>query len=116
MRGLNARLPEHVVVTGGMAGDGARFARTWVLASGKPQSDAVVAVGLYGPSLRITHGSQGGWDAFGPERKVTASQGNVLYALDGRPALELYKAYLGERASELPSSGLLFPLPRFATR
>ncbi|HEY1558224.1 MAG TPA: FIST N-terminal domain-containing protein [Kofleriaceae bacterium] len=110
VRGLNARLPEHVVVTGGLAGDGARFARTWVLADGKPQIDTVVAVGLYGPSLRVTHGSQGGWDAFGPERKVTASVGNVLYTLDGQPALELYKAYLGERAPELPSSGLLFPL------
>lgn len=110
VRGLDARLPPHVVVTGGLAGDGARFARTWVLANGEARTDAVVAVGLYGPSVRITHGSQGGWDAFGPERKVTASQGNVLYALDGRPALELYKAYLGERAADLPGSALLFPL------
>lgn len=110
VRGLNARVPEHVVITGGLAGDGARFARTWVLAGGKPEVDAVVAVGLYGQSLRITHGSQGGWDAFGPERRVTSSQGNVLRALDGRPALELYKQYLGERAADLPSSALLFPL------
>ncbi|HEY4056013.1 MAG TPA: FIST N-terminal domain-containing protein, partial [Kofleriaceae bacterium] len=110
VRGLNSRLPDSVVVTGGLAGDGARFARTWVLAQGTAKVDHVVAVGLYGSSLRVTHGSQGGWDVFGPERKVTASQGNVLYALDGRPALELYKGYLGERAAELPSSALLFPL------
>ncbi len=110
VRGLNAHLPNHVVVTGGLAGDGARFARTWVLADGAPQVDTIVAVGLYGPALRVTHGSQGGWDSFGPERKVTASKGNVLYELDGKPALELYKGYLGERAAELPSSALLFPL------
>lgn len=110
VHGLNTKLPAHVVVTGGLAGDGPRFARTWVLANGEPRADTIVAVGLYGPSLRVTHGSQGGWDAFGPERKVTKSQGNVLYTLDGRPALELYKSYLGERAAELPSSALLFPL------
>ncbi|MEP6862277.1 MAG: FIST N-terminal domain-containing protein [Deltaproteobacteria bacterium] len=110
VRGLNARLPEHVVVTGGLAGDGARFARTWVLAGGVPQTDAIAAVGLYGSSLRVTHGSQGGWDSFGLERKVTASRGNVLLELDGQPALELYKGYLGERAADLPSSALLFPL------
>jgi len=110
VRGLNAGLPEHVVVTGGLAGDGARFARTWVLAGGEPRVDAVVAVGLYGPNLRITHGSQGGWDSFGLERRVTASRGNVLLELDGQPALELYKRYLGERAADLPSSALLFPL------
>jgi hypothetical protein len=110
VRGLSAHVPEHVVITGGLAGDGARFAKTWVLGSDGPEAHAVVAVGLYGDQLRITHGSQGGWDAFGPERRITASSGNVLYALDGRPALELYKAYLGERAAELPSSALLFPL------
>lgn len=34
----------------------------------------------------------------------------MLYELDGRPALGLYKAYLGDRASGLPATGLLFPL------
>ena len=109
-RGINSRLPADVAVTGGLAADGSRFARTWVLAEGRAQSNVVVAVGLYGPDLRVTHGSRGGWDAFGPERLITSSTGNVLHALDGRPALALYKEYLGERAAELPSSALLFPL------
>jgi hypothetical protein len=34
----------------------------------------------------------------------------VLYELDGRAALDLYKQYLGEHAAGLPASGLLFPL------
>ena len=41
---------------------------------------------------------------------MTRSQGSVLYELDGKPALELYKTYLGDRASGLPATGLLFPL------
>src|SRR5439155_13942129 len=69
-----------------------------------------VAVGLYGDRVRVGHGSKGGWDTFGPERIVTKSEGNVLYALDDKPALALYKEYLGERASGLPGSALLFPL------
>ena len=36
---------------------------------------------------------------------MTNSENNVLYELDGRPALELYKEYLGERASGLPRYG-----------
>ena len=110
VRGLNARLPESVVVTGGLAGDGDRFGRTWVLAHGTPQTNGVVAVGLYGPALRVGHGSKGGWDTFGPERVVTRAAGNVLYSLDDRPALALYKEYLGDRAAGLPGSALLFPL------
>lgn len=78
-----------------------------------PESLAWTRSSRWGSTARafaITHGSQGGWDSFGLERKVTASQGNVLLELDGQPALELYKTYLGERAAELPSSALLFPL------
>jgi len=116
VRGLNAGLPSSVVVTGGFAGDGTRFAHTFVVADGAPRANVVAAVGLYGSAVRVTHGSQGGWDAFGPERLVTSSRGNMLYALDGRPALTLYKEYLGERATGLPSSALLFPLAVRASR
>ncbi|MDP1153786.1 FIST C-terminal domain-containing protein, partial [Klebsiella pneumoniae] len=39
----------------------------------------------------------------------TRSSHNVLYELDGEPALDIYKRYLGDHARELPGSGLLFP-------
>lgn len=108
--GLNSVLPTSVIVTGGLAGDGDKFQQTWMIKDGAPHSGFVCAAGLYGESIRIGHGSKGGWDIFGPERTVTRSDGNVLYELDGRPALELYKEYLGERASGLPATALLFPL------
>lgn len=108
--GLNDSLHTGVTVTGGLAGDGDRFERTWVLVDGRPQRDKVVAVGFYGDKLVFGHGSKGGWDMFGPEREVTRSHNNVLYELDGRPALALYKQYLGSLASGLPATALLFPL------
>lgn len=108
--GLTEVLPEGVAVTGGLAGDGDRFARTWSSCGGRPAEGLVTAVGLYGAKLHIGHGSQGGWDRFGPERTITRAEGNVLFELDGQPALELYKRYLGERAEGLPATGLLFPL------
>jgi hypothetical protein len=108
--GINAVLPESVVVTGGLAGDGDRFRRTWVFDGRQAKSGCVVAVGLYGDRLVVGHGSKGGWDKFGPEREVTRSHGNVLHTLDGKPALTLYKEYLGDRAAGLPATALLFPL------
>lgn len=111
VKGIAARLGADVPVTGGLAGDGARFQRTWVVANDRtPAAGGVVAVGLYGDRVRFGHGSRGGWDSFGPERVITRSQGNVLYELDGKPALALYKEYLGNRAEGLPATGLLFPL------
>ncbi|HEX2807458.1 MAG TPA: FIST N-terminal domain-containing protein, partial [Kineosporiaceae bacterium] len=99
-----------VVISGGLAGDGDRFGRTWVLGRNGLNGGHVVAVGLAGPDLQVRHGSGGGWDPFGPVRRITRSEGNVLYELDGQPALELYRRYLGERADGLPATALLFPL------
>jgi hypothetical protein len=110
IRGLNRVLPDSVVVTGGLAADGARFQRTWVLRQGLPNDHWVSAVGLYGPRLAVGHGSRGGWDIFGPERRVTRASGNKLFEIDGQPALDLYKKYLGELATGLPANALLFPL------
>jgi hypothetical protein len=108
--GLSSCLSADVVITGGLAADGDRFVQTWVWANGDMRPGHVCALGLYGERLHIGHGSRGGWDVLGPEREVTRSKGNVLYELDGQPALDLYKKYLGDRAHGLPSTGLLFPL------
>lgn len=109
VRGMNSVLPG-IVITGGLAGAGMVFKETWVLKEGRPEPGVVSALGLYGGSVHIEHGSRGGWDTFGPERIVTKSNQNILYELDGQPALSLYKEYLGERSVHLPASALLFPL------
>lgn len=108
--GLRRGLPANVAVTGGLAGDGADFKRTRVEFNGRSDIGGVAVVGFYGRRLRVGYGSLGGWDPFGPERIVTRADGNILYELDGEPALDLYKKYLGDFAAELPASGLLFPL------
>jgi len=110
VNGLVQSLTPGVHISGGLAADGPDFGRTWVFVEGEVREGVVAAIGLHGDCVAFGHGSVGGWDSFGPERRVTRSDANVLHELDGRPALALYKDYLGERAAELPSSALLFPL------
>jgi hypothetical protein len=112
--GLREALPEGVVVTGGLAADGERFGSTWVIGEHAPTDRCVTAVGFSGDRLRVGHGCQAGWSSFGPERSITRSEANVLFELDNRPALALYKSYLGERAAGLPATALLFPLAVWA--
>lgn len=109
-RGLRENLPAGVAVTGGLAGDGSAFRHTLVCADGEPAEGLIVALGFYGTRLKVGYGSLGGWDSFGAERLITRASGNVLYELDGRSALTLYKEYLGEHAAGLPATALLFPL------
>jgi len=107
--GLASRLPPGVSVAGGLAGDGGAFARTWTVSSRAVSDRQLVAVGLHSPRTVVSHGSFHGWQPFGPARRVTRAEGNVLFELDGAPALEVYRKYLGEYAEGLPGTGLLFP-------
>ncbi len=109
-RGIASGVSEGVSITGGLSGDGTDFADTWVIADSEAGPQHVAAVGFYGDRLRIGYGSMGGWQPFGPVRKITRAEGNILYELDGRSALDLYKTYLGAHADELPASALLFPI------
>ena len=110
VEGLRGSLPDHVSITGGLAGDSGLFNETLVLSDTGLSTNKVAAIGFYGNNLSVGFGSLGGWDPFGPERVITKSEHNILYELDGKPALPLYKEYLGDLAKDLPASGLLFPL------
>jgi len=110
IRGLFTVLGSEVRVSGGLAGDGARFAQTRVGADALPQPMIIAAIGFYGSAVRFLCGSAGGWDTFGVPRRVTRSRGRELFELDGKPALDLYEKYLGEEAEGLPGTALLYPL------
>jgi len=107
--GVVGVLGKQIPLTGGLAGDNGAFSQTWTLLDNTVSDKMMLAIGLYGDDLTFAHGSFGGWQSFGPARQATKAIGNVLYELDGEPALEIYRRYLGEYASGLPASGLLFP-------
>lgn len=100
----------NVTIVGGLASDNMQFASTWILHQGHTTSQHASGVGFYGKELVFTSYARDGFKPFGPERMITRSAGNTLYEIDGRPALQLYKEYLGEHADKLPATALHFPL------
>ncbi len=100
-----------IPIVGGLAGDGGAFVKTLQLYNESISDNQVIAVGLYGSALITSSGALGGWKPYGPPRKVTKSEKNVVYEMDGKPALPLYRMYIGEAFSRgLPGTGLKFPL------
>ncbi len=108
--GLSSTLGPSVKISGGLAADGGRIQRTYVLDQHGVSTTRIVALGFCGATIEVRHGHFGGWRPFGPARVVTRADGNILYELDGERALDLYRRYLGSYARDLPASGLLFPL------
>jgi hypothetical protein len=110
LKGLHSVVGNDIPIVGGMAGDNAAFTRTLLLHNESVSSNQVIAIGLYGNHLITANGALGGWKPYGPPRKVTRSDKNVVYEMDGKPALPLYRMYIGEHyAKGLPGTGLKFP-------
>ncbi len=109
-KGMNIAIDENIIITGGLCGDDERFEKTIAGYNENPKPGEIIAIGFYGDTLDISFSIYGGWTPFGPERIVTKSEGNTLYELDGKPALDLYKSYLGDKAKDLPGAALLYPL------
>ncbi|PQJ81652.1 FIST signal transduction protein [Polaribacter glomeratus] len=109
-KGMNAATKDNLIITGALCGDAARFETTVSSYNEKPKEGKIVAIGFYGETLEVSFATNGGWTPFGPERVVTKSKDNILFELDDKAALDLYKTYLGEKSKELPGAALLYPL------
>ncbi len=100
IQGLQSKLAKGTTITGGLAGDGGQFQKTYSICNDKISSDIALAVGFYGQGFDIQFGTFGGWQPAGEPLKVTKAIGNLLLELDGKPALDVYKKFLGDAASE----------------
>ena len=97
--GLEGNLPsdEFLPLWGGGAGDHLALVQTYQYCDDEVVSDGVAYALLSGeaqPASTIGIG----YIPIGGERKVTRSKGNVIYEMDGKPALEVLREYLPEQA------------------
>lgn len=109
LRGISSVLGEHIPVCGGPAADSGEFFQTWQFAGSKLLTDAAVAIGFSG-NFEVGNGVRSGWSPVGIAKKVTRARGSVVYELNGQPALEVYRRFLGKHAEKLPAVGSEYPL------
>ncbi len=109
IQGLKARLGDDITIAGGTAGDGGDFKCTFQYFRDRALTDSLVGVAFEG-DFSIGTGVGCGWFPVGLTKKVTRSVDNVVYELDGRPALQAYEKYLGKHARLLPAVGVEYPL------
>ena len=88
-----------ITMFGGMAGDDLSFSGTWVF-NGDKSTDYGMAALVVDESKIELHGiAYSGWKPMGISRIATKSEGNLIYTIDDRPALEMYLHYLGHEIS-----------------
>tara|TARA_Y100000588_G_scaffold376282_1_gene453873 strand:- start:2297 stop:4795 length:2499 start_codon:yes stop_codon:yes gene_type:complete len=97
-------------VAGGLCQEN-EFGR-WVMHNEQTYQHACVAVALTNPNLKVWSDAYSEWNPIGMKLRVTHAIGNRLYALNDKPAIEVFKHYLAD-GKDLPFSQLMsFPLYR----
>lgn len=109
LRGMAAAFDSAVPVSGGTSGDAGKFLKTWQFQGDRVFSDSAVAIGFSG-DFKLGTGVWSGWSPIGLPKKVTRASGNVLYELNGEPALNVFERFLGKHAQKLPAVGVEYPL------
>ncbi len=105
-----ASVNDEVIVAGGHAGDNSKFKETLVFTKEHIFSKGAVAVTLSSKHLHIHTDYSFDWHPIGNELTITKAEGNRVYTIDGRSAVDTYAHYLGEDiAKGLPAIGIEFP-------
>ncbi|MBW4426597.1 MAG: FIST C-terminal domain-containing protein [Nostoc desertorum CM1-VF14] len=94
LNGLKLALGQHVPIFGGLAADQSRYQNTYQFFQTEVLSDSVPIL-LFSGTILFSYGVASGWHPIGQISKVTKVDKNILYEIDGKPALDFYHHYLG---------------------
>jgi hypothetical protein len=84
-----------VTIFGGKAGDDLALESTFVFTNGKSSNNALLALIIDEDKIDVRGIATCGWQALGTTKTVTKSEGNIVYTLDDKPALDMLLNYLG---------------------
>lgn len=102
---------ENIILAGGMAGDNGQFKATYVISGSQLYQNRVVSLMMKGDNLRVNNGYSFHWLPIGPKLTVTRSEDNIVYTLNHKPIIDVYRDYLGDTVADtLPSVGVAFPI------
>ena len=84
-----------LTVFGGMAGDDLLAEKPLVFTNGKSRDNALLALIIDENKIDVRGIATCGWKAIGTAKTVTKSEGNIVYTIDDKPALDMLMKYLG---------------------
>jgi hypothetical protein len=86
---------QDVTIFGGKAGDDLSLESTFVFTNGKSNDCALLALIIDEDKIDVKGIATCGWKAIGTTKTVTKSEGNIVYTIDDKPALDTLMNYLG---------------------
>ena len=84
-----------VTIFGGKAGDDLALEETFVFTNGKSRNNSLVTLIIDEDKIDVRGIATCGWNAIGTTKTVTKSEGNIVYTVDNKPALDVLLNFLG---------------------
>lgn len=110
LQGIQSVMGENFPIIGGVAADDVVFKKTYEFIDDRVLAGGAVGVALKG-DIQIATAARSGFYPVGATRTVTKVENRkIILEIDGLPALDLYKEYLGTMAAKLETAGIEFPL------
>ena len=85
-------------IVGGLAGDHTVSANTRQFFGDQVDYDSLSVLFLCG-DLQVSWGVASGWFPIGTRHVVTRSVGNKIFEIDGRPAVDIYQSFWGDKVA-----------------
>jgi hypothetical protein len=96
-----------LTIFGGMAGDDLIAEKPLVFINGKSKDNALIALIIDEDKIDVRGITTCGWKAIGTAKTVTKSEGNIVYTIDNKPALDMLMKYLGVDVQQENSNGIV---------
>lgn len=84
-----------VKLFGAIAGDDFMMEQTWTIINEGCYKDAMVSLIFNQDKVEIGGRAICGWEPIGVENTITKAEGNVIYTINDKPALEVFENYFG---------------------
>jgi len=96
-----------VTIFGGMAGDDLITEKPIVFTNNKNKDNALIALIIDEDKIDVRGIASCGWKAIGTTKTVTKSEGNIVYTIDDKPALDMLMKYLGVDVKQDDNKGIV---------
>ncbi|MGB1243183.1 MAG: FIST signal transduction protein, partial [Chitinophagales bacterium] len=94
--GIEEVLQNQFSIIGGMAGDDATMIATYVFTTTQHVSNALLTLILDADKIAVKGLALSGWEPLGATNTITKSEGNIIYSINDKPALEIFKDFFGD--------------------
>ena len=116
VHGVRAGAGHDLPLFGGLAADDLKMENTYVFSNDGATEEGLIGLVLDGERFEVEGIATSGWQSVGVDKVVTRSEANVVYTIDGEPALDVYRKYfdlgeqVGRQQSIVMDLGVQFPL------